>query len=222
VRFSGGYVTLGRWAGARVRAHWSLPIGAFVFGQLRFVPGFWLGFFLIILIHEMGHAAIVRLCRYRVVSIDVHGLGGQCCWDGQITSFNEALIAWGGVWAQALAFAAALGAVALLGPPETAFGAELLSAFTFSNLWLMALNLIPAPPLDGARAWRLPRLWLERRRLRVRRRPAPTPPDPRAAVARELQRLDASDRLSRPDTAAAVDAALRKLANGSADPKKLH
>jgi hypothetical protein len=73
---SGGYLTLGRWRTAPERVHWTLPVGALVFGQGRFVPGFWLGFLLLVLIHELGHAVLVRRYRHRVVSIDIHALGG--------------------------------------------------------------------------------------------------------------------------------------------------
>ena len=114
----GGYLTLGRWRGAPVRAHWSLPLGALVFGQGRFVPGFWLGFFLLVLIHELGHAALVKRYGHRVVSIDIHALGGACRWSGEATAVDRARIAWGGVLAQGVALAIAAAALALAGPPK--------------------------------------------------------------------------------------------------------
>jgi stage IV sporulation protein FB len=151
----GGYLTLGRWRGAPVRLHWTLPVGALVFGQGRIVPGFWLGFFLLVFIHELGHAFLVRRLRHQVVSIDVHALGGVCRWSGDPTAIDVARIAWGGVLAQAIAYAVARAALALAGPPETIFAAQLVAAFTTTNLWLIAINLIPVPPLDGAEAWKL-------------------------------------------------------------------
>ena len=39
--FAGGYLTLGTWHGARVRAHWTVAVGAAVFGRA-----------LLVLIHE--------------------------------------------------------------------------------------------------------------------------------------------------------------------------
>ena len=152
----GGYLTLGRWRGAPVRAHWTLPVCALVFGEGRFVPGYCFGFFLLVLVHELGHAMLVRRYRQRVVSIDIHGLGGACRWSGDPTAIERARIAWGGVLAQAVALAAAHVALALFGPPETAFAAQLAAAFTTTNLWMIGINLIPVPPLDGAEAWKLP------------------------------------------------------------------
>jgi len=153
--FRGGYLTVGRWRGAPVRLHWTLPIGALVFGQGRIVPGFWLGFFLLVFLHELGHAFLVKLFRHRVNSIDVHAFGGVCCWSGEPTAIDRARIAWGGVLAQGLAYGAARAALALAGPPETIFVWQLAAAFTMTNLWLIAINLIPVPPLDGAEAWKL-------------------------------------------------------------------
>jgi len=59
------------------------------------------------------------------------------------------------VLAQAALFVATTAVVALLGAPQTFFGRELVYVFTTTNLWLMALNLLPFPPLDGAQAWKL-------------------------------------------------------------------
>jgi hypothetical protein len=162
----GGYLTLGRWRGAPVRVHWTLPLGALVFAQGRFLPGFWLGFFLLVLIHELGHAVLVRRFRQRVVSIDIHALGGMCRWSGEPTAIQRACIAWGGVLAQAVALAAAHAAIIFAGRPDSAFAAQLASAFTATNVWLIAINLIPVAPLDGAEAWKLPGLLGGRRRAR--------------------------------------------------------
>src|SRR5215471_15117987 len=119
--FPNGYLVLGRWGGAPVRAHWTVPIGAFIFGHLRFVPGFWVGFFLLIFIHELGHAIVVRRQRCQVISIDVHGLGGLCQWNGPATPIGRARIAWGGVLAQLVTLALTSVALGVFGPPPSAF-----------------------------------------------------------------------------------------------------
>jgi Zn-dependent protease len=137
-----------------------------VFGQGRFVPGFWLGFFLLVLIHELGHAVLVRRYRQQVVSIDIHALGGVCWWSGDPTAIDRARIAWGGVLAQAVAYAIARGAIEMAGPPDGVFTAQMAVAFTTTNVWLMAINLIPVAPLDGAEAWKLPGLLARQRRAR--------------------------------------------------------
>jgi stage IV sporulation protein FB len=207
MRYAGGYLVLGRWGGAPVRAHWTVPVGAIVFGHLRFEPGFWLGFFLVTLIHELGHALVVRRYRCRVVSIDVHGLGGSCQWSGPVTAIGRAYIAWGGVAAQFLALGFTAIALSVLGAPPTRFDAQLVGAFTGTNVFLILINLIPVPPLDGAEAWKLPGLLWRRNRRRARDRG-------QASIATELASLEAADREPiRPEAKAAVDDFFRKLAD---------
>jgi stage IV sporulation protein FB len=228
---SGGTLRLGSWRGVPVRAHWTLPLGAFVFGRGRFVPGFWLGFVLVVLIHELGHALVVRRFGLRVVSIDLHALGGECRWAGDPTPLQRARIAWGGVNAQLVALIVAVVVLAVLGPRGTPFVDDLADAFTFTNAYMIALNLIPIAPLDGAEAWKLPGLLRARARTRKSRREAAARApgssgasvsaggDAKTAAAQELDRLDASDRVASRETAEAVDTKLRELVRGP-DAKK--
>lgn len=209
----GGYLTLGRWRGAPVRAHWSLLIGALVFGQGRLVPGFWLGFFLLVLIHEVGHAVLVKRYRHRVVSIDIHALGGACGWSGDPTAIERASIAWGGVLAQAVAFAISWAALQIAGPPESVLVSQLASAFTTTNLWLIAINLIPVAPLDGGEAWKLFALLAARRRGRPEAARAGTG----FAHEREAATLERFSGEPPETVKTAVDDALRHIAG---DPKK--
>ena len=162
----GGYLTLARWHSASIRVHWTLPIGAFVFGQGRLAPGFWLGFVLLVLGHEIGHAVLVRRSGCHVVSIDVHALGGVCRWQGNATDIQRAQIAWGGVLAQALLFVAAAVGLELAGDPRSMFVRDLVDAFVSANVLMILLNLFPVSPLDGAEAWKLPRLLIARRLAR--------------------------------------------------------
>src|SRR5512138_2215541 len=137
----GGYLSLGRVAGARVRAHWTLPIGALIFGGGRISLGYLTGFVLLVLVHEVGHAVVIRKRGYRPTGIDLHGVGGLCRWTGDPTALDVATIAWGGVWAQGVLLVATLAATNLLGMPSERFYAELVFAFTWTNLWMMGLNL---------------------------------------------------------------------------------
>ncbi|HMR10449.1 MAG TPA: hypothetical protein PKA88_31950, partial [Polyangiaceae bacterium] len=97
-----GYLTLFSMRGASLRLHWSLPLGMLVFGGLRVAPAFWLGFFLLVLIHELGHAFVVKAYGHRVLSVDVTGFGGLCRWSGSASVMERGLIAWNGVLAQAV------------------------------------------------------------------------------------------------------------------------
>ena len=99
--FSRGYLTIFHYRGAPVRIHWTAPLGALILGgSLLVVPIYWLAFFVLIVMHEIGHAALVRRYRFQVISIDLHGLGGLCRWEGSANPWQRAVIAWGGIWVQ--------------------------------------------------------------------------------------------------------------------------
>lgn len=213
-----GYLEVGRWGGAPVRLHWTLALGALVFSQGRFALGAILGFVLLVFVHEVGHALVVRRHRLRVVAIDVHALGGVCTWSGEASPLARARIAWGGVNAQLVAFGAAVLALWTLGEPSTAFAADMAYAFTTMNGWMIALNLLPVPPLDGAEAWKLPGLLRARARARAAgsaRSARTTVSAARASAARTLERLDDAERDAPAATSAAVDARLRALAGAT-------
>lgn len=170
--FERGYLTIARFRGAPVRVHWSTPLGALVFTRFMFLPGAWLGFFLIVLLHEVGHAVLVRAARLQVVSIDVLGFGGLCRWYGVPSPRWRATIAWGGVLAQSLLLVGTL-IVSFVSPPMgSAFVAQLLDTFLWTNVFIIAINLLPIAPLDGAEAWPLLGMMRDHR------------PKPRAAAPR--------------------------------------
>lgn len=152
IDFSRGAWTVGRYGGAPIRIHWSVLILVALFGG--FQPGAWLGIVLVIVMHEVGHAVVVRGVGAVPTEIVVHGFGGHCAWRGPVSSRGRAMIAWGGVWGQLVLFAL-VGLWAQLFTPASPFGGHLIYALLWSNLRLAAFNLIPFPPLDGAEAWRL-------------------------------------------------------------------
>ena len=175
-----GSLTIARLRGIPIRVHWTLPLGALVFSGFSFAPGFWLGFFLLVLIHELGHAAFVRGFRLRVVGIDISGFGGLCHWSGVATPAQRGAIAWGGVLAQAALLAVTFAVLLVTGNPPTRFLAELASVFTFTNVYLIAINLLPIPPLDGYEAWGFVRRMIRGRGQRPKppSRPISRPPEP--------------------------------------------
>jgi Zn-dependent protease len=207
--FENGYLRIAKLWGAPVRIHWSVAVGAVMFAGFRFAPVAWLGFVLLVLAHELGHAALVLRYRLDVVSVDLHGFGGACRWQGVSTAWQRAVIAWGGVLAQLVLLVPTEALVLATGAPTSPFAAELVSVFTATNLWLLAINLIPVPPLDGADAWTIFRAWREGRGLR----------DRLAAARRHLRRIESVEKrgaaLSEGD-----EERLRKLFEDATRPKR--
>jgi len=112
-------------------------------------------FLIIIVLHELGHAVAIKASGLGVLGIDLTGIGGKCRWRGRASELERAWIAWCGVLAQSFLLCAALLARAIWGTPRGHAGMLLSEAFVGINVWIMILNLIPVPPLDGAEAWRL-------------------------------------------------------------------
>lgn len=153
-----GWLHIGSFDGAPVRVHWTLPLGAYLLTGAAWVPGAWLGFALLILAHEIGHALIVRAYGLRVIGIDVHGIGGECQWTGAASEKQRATIAWGGVLAQVVVLLTTPIWGSRIPQPAPPFLAEMISTFTATNMILIVLNLLPVAPLDGAAAWRIFRI----------------------------------------------------------------
>lgn len=186
---SRGWWTVGHFRGAPIRLHWTLPLGAFAMGRFAFVPAFWLGFVLLILIHELGHALFVVRYRLGLSEIAVHGAGGYCRHDRSGSRFQEAAVAWGGVLAQLALFLVTEAVLLVVGPLGSPLS-QLVYAFTSTNLWIMAFNLIPIEPLDGAKAWPLLGMWWQKRRTNT---PARSGFGQRSTVDRELRNLEKLD-----------------------------
>lgn len=198
--FERGYWQIGRFGGAPLRIHWTMPLGAFLFGGARWAPVFWGSFLVIVLWHELGHAFMVRRYGHNVASVDVTGIGGLCRWSGAATPYERAVIAWGGVAAQGLLLVVALGLRLVLGPPTTLLVAELESAFVQWNASLILLNLLPVPPFDGSEAWSLFRQLANRYRGRqVLKRVfgEKSPPKPGAGAARGASSRELAEKLDR-------------------------
>ncbi|MBI4818666.1 MAG: hypothetical protein HY791_20525 [Deltaproteobacteria bacterium] len=191
-----GSFQIGRIRGAPILLHWSLLFGVvlicFWFGAIR--PVSWVLFFGLVLIHELGHAVLVWRNGLTVEHVRLHALGGECAYSGFATPWQHSVVSWGGVLAQ-------LAVLAVVYPFQAEvlalpFGEELLFILVRLNSSMIVLNLMPLPPLDGAKA--LPLFSMAYARFKKRRRskaaepkpeaPAPLPPDPELDEEPDLPR----------------------------------
>jgi len=157
-----------KWRGVPVVFSWTVLLGLPVFlavyrgNWVKAVTGF-LALLLLLLIHELGHAAVAKWRRIPVIEIRLHLLHGLCRYERPEKEADSVWIAWGGVAAQAVLFLVALGIGALL--KSISFTAWLwtypaFNVWVSANILILMLNLIPMGPLDGATAWRaVPVLW---------------------------------------------------------------
>lgn len=230
-----GYFRVGRLAGVDLRLHWSVPVGALVFGSLRFEPVLWLAFLAVLGVHELGHAVLIKAVLTpaegnRITGIDVTGYGGQCRFYGRADALEHALIAWGGVLGQTVLLIGTLLVVSAFGHATSHAGSLVEHAFVEINVWVAGINLLPFAPLDGARAWRLfpelgsrgwtlPRLviyplwrWAERRRRgRVERAgPGSLEPSSRSTPRRRASPVPAVSEAADAERASADDELVEK------------
>jgi Zn-dependent protease len=168
---------------ARVRrvdvyVHWSVfLISALVLlGELRKPIDAAIGlaaYYAVLVLHEAGHLMMARHRGYDALSMEIYPVFGLAYFERPDSRLDRALIAWGGVIAQAAVgiplslytasagytrFEALNAALAILG------GLSLLIA---------VLNLLPIGRLDGSTAWDLIPAWIEQRRNRRVRRSVP-------------------------------------------------
>jgi stage IV sporulation protein FB len=124
----------------------------------------------VMLAHELGHASLARRLGYRVHSILLSPVHGQCFYDAPRSRYDECYVAWGGVSAQAtiLVPAAAIWSLAPTMLPNVLNLAFVM--LTYYNAAVIVFNLTPLQPFDGATAWGLFRARANRSHPMRRRR----------------------------------------------------
>ncbi|HZZ94862.1 MAG TPA: hypothetical protein VFE23_20040 [Usitatibacter sp.] len=157
------YWSLGTWRRVPVSMHWTV-LFVFVwlyliFFDLAVTAIASVAFFALLVIHELGHVAVMRRRRIAVTEIRFYGLHGRTV-PSHAAPRDEMAIAWGGVGAQFLVLMAALavryllpGSV-LLSIPGVLLG-PVLFVFIQLNLVLMIIALLPIGPFDGHAAWQV-------------------------------------------------------------------
>ena len=93
-----------------------------------------------------------------VLSIVLHGFGGECRTVDYITPWQRSVVAWGGVLGQAALFLVVNTVATLHLWPRAFTGSDTYFAVTGANVLIAVFNLLPLRGLDGSQAWRL--LWL--------------------------------------------------------------
>lgn len=141
--------------GVRLKFHWSIFPAMVILGGLKFQPALYVSFFALVLIHEIGHALIVKAYSLENHELIVHGLGGACIWSGSATQKQISIISWGGVIAQLSVLIIFLILPNFFALPPYDYIDQIFRTFIGTNLFIMIFNLIPYDPMDGAEAWKI-------------------------------------------------------------------
>lgn len=172
------YWSLGTWRRVPVSMHWTV---LFAFAWLYII--FWdvgqtligsVAYALVLVVHELGHVAALRLKRIPVLEIRFFGVHGSVH-HGYASPRDEMQIAWAGVAAQLVLLAAAFGAAALVAAttlPAIAYfvAGPVLTVLIKFNIFLMIVALLPIGPFDGQAAWQVFAMMRAKRRKKAARR----------------------------------------------------
>ena len=136
---------LGKWFGIPVILHWSWVLLFLL--VLIIDPHFafaYAGLFVLVLMHEFGHALMGRRLNYVVHSITLYPMGGLARMDIPVDPRQELLVAIAGPAVNAM-----LIPVFLMLPNY-----KLFVIWQLCNIMLLVFNLLPALPMDGGRVLR--------------------------------------------------------------------
>jgi Zn-dependent protease len=155
------------WRGVPIVLSWTvflaLPYFYFRHGGLASMAIAFVSFFFLLLVHELGHAAVARWRGVPVIEIQLYVMHGLCRYEEPERESDAIWIAWGGVAAQTVLLLLTIGVSELLQRLSFLLYLDARPAFQIlivANLIIIMINLVPVPPLDGATAWRaVPKLW---------------------------------------------------------------
>ena len=153
---------LGKWRGIPIAVHWTVLLGLpwlyYRSGSVSDAVVSFAALFVLLAVHELGHAAVANWRGVRVYGIRLFLIHGSCTHDEPYYEKDDVWIAWGGVAAQFVVLVIALGADVLLdtfSPFARVLTSPLFQVFIATNVLIMIFNLIPVAPFDGAKAWRI-------------------------------------------------------------------
>ncbi len=144
-----GFFRVARIGGVGLDVHWSCFIGGVMLSApASFNPRLMLplivGYLLVVLVHEMGHAIAARSLGLPVYGIRLRGMGGHCVMGVLANARASFIVASAGLVAQLLLFAATLLACSTWTRPEASTFGAFVFAFTFGNAVAFGF---PAPSL---------------------------------------------------------------------------
>lgn len=120
----------------------------------------------VLLIHECGHLIMAKRLGYDALRIELYPIHGLAYVEMPRSRLDVALVAWGGVMAQAVVGIPLAASAAAYGYSRFEAVNELQVILGGFSLCVAAFNLLPVAPLDGAKAWGLIPALIERSRNR--------------------------------------------------------
>lgn len=145
--------------GFPVSVHWMFWLNTALLGgaisasspaEMRALVAFMIAAFLSVLIHELGHASVMRRFGDRSVKVVLYAFGGYAQGSRWFSRWQDILLTAAG---PGLQIAAGLAVYFTLGivKPSPGWLTYLAERFIFVSIFWAVLNLVPILPLDGGR-----------------------------------------------------------------------
>lgn len=161
--------------GVGVYLHWSTLVvgGVILLGAFeKPVETFalWGSYFGILLIHECGHMLVAQRKGCHVSAIELYPIHGLVRYSEPWSPYDDSVIAWGGVLAQAIVGVPLVAFATVFGFTRYPVFNVVIGMLGYYSLFIAALNLLPIRPLDGAKAWFVFSRLVKRKEQRPRKR----------------------------------------------------
>lgn len=171
------FTHVGRINNVDILVHWSvLAIAAvmlFGIAQRPFTTlvgiACWMG---VLLLHECGHMLAAQKRGSRVYEIRLYPIFAITKFETPWSRFDHAVIAWGGVIAQAIVAVPVLLIIKIFGYTPFEVVNEVLALFGVFSVIVAFFNLLPLEGLDGAIAWQIIPAAIGKMRIRKKQRVA--------------------------------------------------
>ncbi|APW36233.1 hypothetical protein RD110_02575 [Rhodoferax koreense] len=147
--------------GVPIYVNWSLPFlgAAIAYLPAKHAGGSGVANYLAVLLclvtllvlHEVGHAVVARICSLKVHAIVLSGYGGCCISDVPRRLSHAAFLAAGGLLAQLLVLVITIGFLLVDGSSQSIVVNSAVFALIGVNIVYMLVNLAPFQGSDGAR-----------------------------------------------------------------------
>ena len=144
--------------GVPIQIHWTLILVMFLISLIGF-PNLSLVvlaviLLFVVLVHELGHMWFVSRYGLETIDIKLYPLHGVCTYVKAETEYENSVIAWGGVVAQAIVFVPCIISYSLFSELLPSYLSGILLYLGYGNLLLALFNLLPITGFDGSRAWK--------------------------------------------------------------------
>ena len=164
------FLKLARYKGVPIYSHWSLSLALFViliFGISS--PALFLFAFtswLIMLIHELGHMFVASRLGLNTLKIELYPFHGLCHYEMSENDYENYLVAWGGVAAQALIFIPLIILHQVFGKDLPGILILVVMFLGYFSALIALVNLLPSKGLDGATCWKALPIYFNKRNTR--------------------------------------------------------